>query len=237
MTVAASDSMQRSASTFCISGWSTSSLPNAERCAAWWVACATPCAHARGRAEHAVEARVVDHLDDRRHAAALLADHPRPGAVELDLAGGVGAVAELVLQALDAEAVAAAVGQDARQQEARQPAVGLREHQERVAHRRRAEPLVAGELVLGARSAAVQRRARPWCWRARPSRPASRSSPCRTARRPCRPAGTRRGSYAVEVSRGSHSAASSGVARSAGTRRVGHRDRAARARPRPGPSP
>ena len=41
--------------------------------------------------------------------------------------------------------------------EAREPAVGLREHEEEVAHRRRAEPLVAGELVLGRRPAAVQR--------------------------------------------------------------------------------
>ena len=33
-----------------------------------------------GAADHAVEPGVVDHLDDRRHAAALLADQPRPGA-------------------------------------------------------------------------------------------------------------------------------------------------------------
>ena len=40
------------------------------------------------------------------HAAPLLADEPRPGAVELDLRGRVRAVAELVLQPLDVEAVA-----------------------------------------------------------------------------------------------------------------------------------
>ena len=77
-------------------------LPKALRCAACHVACATAGAHPRGGAEHAVQARVVDHLDDRRDAAARLADHPRPRAVELDLARGVGAVAELVLEALDA---------------------------------------------------------------------------------------------------------------------------------------
>jgi hypothetical protein len=61
---------------------------------------------------------VVDHLDDRRHAAARVADHPRQRAAELDLAGGIGAVAELVLQALQLEArVAGSVGQDARQGE------------------------------------------------------------------------------------------------------------------------
>ncbi len=46
-------------------------------------------AHPGGGADHAVQARVPDHLDDRRHAAAGLADHARPGAVELDLGGGV----------------------------------------------------------------------------------------------------------------------------------------------------
>ena len=38
-----------------------------------------------------------------------------------------------------------AVGPPARHQEARQPALGLRQHEERVAHRRRAEPLVSDE--------------------------------------------------------------------------------------------
>ena len=113
---------------------------------------------AGGGADHAVEPRVVDHLDDRRHAAALLADHARPGAAELELAGGVGAVAELVLEPLDLEAVALAVGRPARHQEAGDARIGLREDEEGVAHRRRAEPLVADQLVLRPGAAAVQRR-------------------------------------------------------------------------------
>ena len=44
-------------------------------------------------------------------------------------------------------ALRVAVGREARQQEARQPALRLREHEERVAHRRREEPLVPDELV------------------------------------------------------------------------------------------
>ncbi len=44
-TVAASDSTQRSASTFCISGCSVSTRPNAARCAAWCVASATASPH------------------------------------------------------------------------------------------------------------------------------------------------------------------------------------------------
>ncbi len=42
-------------------------------------------AHAGGAAQRAVQPGEVDHLDDGRHAAALLADQPRGGAVVLDL--------------------------------------------------------------------------------------------------------------------------------------------------------
>ena len=97
--VAASDSTQRSASTLRISGCSIRALPNAERCAAWWIAPTQPGTHPGGAAEGAVESRVVDHLDDRLHPGTLIADQSRPGPVELDLAGRVGAVAELVLEA------------------------------------------------------------------------------------------------------------------------------------------
>ncbi len=116
-----------------------------------------PGPHSGGAAHHAVEPGVVDHLDDRPHPGALLADEPGGGGVELDLAGGVGAVAELVLQALQAEAVALAVGRPAREEEAGDAAVGLGEDEEGVALRGRHEPLVAGQLVLGAGAAAVDR--------------------------------------------------------------------------------
>ncbi len=58
------------------------------------------------------------------------------------------------------EGVALAVGRPARHQEAGDPGLGLGEDEEGVAHRRRAEPLVADQLVLGAGTAAVQRRRR-----------------------------------------------------------------------------
>ena len=90
---------------------------------------------------------MVDHLDDRRHAAAGLAHDLGQGAAELDLARGVRAVAELVLEALQLEAlVARAVGQHARQREAGDAFAGLREDEEEVAHRGAAEPLVPGDL-------------------------------------------------------------------------------------------
>ena len=77
-----------------------------------------PGSHAGGGAQTAVEPGVVDHLDDRRHAAALVADHPRPGAPELDLARCVRAVAELVLEPLDVDPVALAVRSEAGKQKA-----------------------------------------------------------------------------------------------------------------------
>ena len=105
-------------------------------------------AHQGGRAEHAVEPGHRDHLDDGGDAPALGSEPSRPGAVELDLGRGVGAVAELVLEALDAEDVAGAVVEHPGDDEAGQPALGLGEHEEHVAHRRRAEPLVPGQGVL-----------------------------------------------------------------------------------------
>ena len=219
--------MARSASTLTISGWSARRLPNALRWAACQVALRDRGAHPGRRADDAVQARVVDHLDDRRHAAARLADHLGQRAAELDLAGGVGAVAELVLQALQLEArVARAVGQHARQREAGDAFVGLREDEEEVAHRRAAEPLVAGELppavVAGQRARGVGAHVRAALLLGH-RHAAQRARPCR------RPAAAR-GRSVVAVSRGTHSAASSGCGAQRGDRGEGHRDRAAEAR-------
>ena len=103
---------------------------------------------------------MVDHPDDRRDAASLLADEPRAHALELDLARGQRARAELVLEALDAEAGIARL-----EQEAGQPGGRLGERQEDVAGGIGAEPLVAGQLVaavaerLGARRVGAHVRA------------------------------------------------------------------------------
>ena len=143
--------------------------------------------HQRRRAEHAVEPGLHDHLEDRGDAAPLLADERRRRALQRDLGRRVGAVPELVLQALEPNAVALAVLGHARDEEAREPVRRLREHEERVAHRRRAEPLVAVE-----RPRRRRRAARGSCWRGRRSRPGAPSSPSRTGRRPSStPAGAR----------------------------------------------
>lgn len=104
-------------------------------------------AHAGRRADDAVEAGQVDHVDDGAHATALVADPPGDRVLVLDLCGGVGAVAELVLEAHQPHRVARAVGQDARHEEAGEPARRPGEGEEDVAHRRRREPLVPEQAV------------------------------------------------------------------------------------------
>ena len=104
-------------------------------------------AHAGCAAQRAVQPGEVDHLDDGRNTAPLFADQPCGGAVVLDLTGRVGVVAELVLEPLQPHPVETAVGQHAGQEETGQPARRLGQHQEDVTHRRRGEPLVAGQPV------------------------------------------------------------------------------------------
>ena len=135
-------------------------------------------AHQARGAERAIEARQRAHREDLRQAAALVADAPGERVDELDLRAGVGLVAELVLEALDAHGVERAVGQPARQEEARRAGGRLRDHEERVAHRRRHEPLVAHQPIALAPGVAAVGHGAAWCWRARRSRPASPSCPC-----------------------------------------------------------
>ena len=89
----------------------------------------------------------MHHLEDRPDPVALLPETVGQGAFHLDLGRGVGAVAELVLEAHQTDGVPP-VGQPARHQEAGQPSGRLRERQETVGHRGRAEPLVAGQAVV-----------------------------------------------------------------------------------------
>ena len=134
--VAASDSIAMSASTLSMSACSLSSFPNALRCAGVVRRLCHGLSHERGRADDAVKPRVIDHLDDGAHSSPLLPDHLGPRVHQLDLRGSVGPVAELVFESLDVEAVEGAVRQDARQEEARQPAGRLGKYEKRIAHRR-----------------------------------------------------------------------------------------------------
>ncbi len=103
--------------------------------------------HAGRGADHAVEARHRDHFDDRRDAPAFRANHPAERAAQLRLARGVGDVAHLALEPHDLQRVLGSIGAPARREKAGEAAGRLREHEKRVAHRRRNEELVADELV------------------------------------------------------------------------------------------
>ena len=181
---------------------------------------------------HAVEPRVAHHLDDGRHAAPLFADELGPGAVELDLARRVGAIAELVLQALDVASRCASPSGSQRgtkkQTSPRSVCASVRNASHIGAEQNHLWPV---RLPVVARAAS-----RASCWRARRSRPASRSSPCRRARPAFRSPARARGSYVQRRSAAAPTRAPATASmRSAGTARVGHRDRDSRSPPRPAP--
>ena len=114
-------------------------------------------ANQAGTAHHAVQARESGHFDDGGNTTAFLADHAPPGTTEFHLAAGVGTIAHLVLQPLDLHCVLGAIGPVARHVEAGRAAFRAGHHEVRVAHRRREEPLVAGDQVLAAAPLATQR--------------------------------------------------------------------------------
>jgi hypothetical protein len=139
-------------------------------------------AHQPCRRDGAVETRQRHHFEDGAHAVALLANDLGDRAVELGLGGGIGAVAELVLQPHEMNAVRLAIGEQARHEETRQAVRRLAQHQKSVAHRRGHEPLVAGQ-VIDAPCPPVSRLS---YWPAHRCRPVFPSSPCRRSARPSR---------------------------------------------------
>ena len=114
--------------------------------------------HARGRADHAVEAGHRHHLEDGRDAPPFRPDHPAERAAQLRLARGIGDIAHLALQADDLQRVLGPVRAPARHEEAGEAAGRLGEHEKGVAHRRRDEVLVADELVSLPRAAGADRK-------------------------------------------------------------------------------
>ena len=70
------------------------------------VHCLSHClAHDGRRADHTIQARMVDHLDDGANAAPLFAHHLSPCPLEFDFARGVRAIAELVLEPQDGDRI------------------------------------------------------------------------------------------------------------------------------------
>ena len=136
-------------------------------------------AHQAGRADGEVEPRQMRISISRMPLPS--SPSSRPGVVILDLAGGVGLVAALVLEPLDEEAVVAPVGQHARHEEAARPFRCARVKKPSLigAEQNHLWP-VSRYPAPGPRTS----RSAPSSWSgADPSRPASRSSPCRSSRR------------------------------------------------------
>src|SRR3546814_15529949 len=112
-------------------------------------------AHQARRADHAIEPRERDHLQDGRNASTFLADAFSPGTKELDLARRVAPVAELVLETLDANGITRAVRSHLRHQKAGQAGLDIGEYQPGIAHRRREKPFMADELIAADRKSVV----------------------------------------------------------------------------------
>ncbi len=105
-------------------------------------------AHLLGGGDRAVEPGMLDHTEDDGKPPPLLAEQAGERPVILDLGRGVGAVAHLVLEAEEAEArVARPIGQPAGEEEAGETGGRLRQGEEGVRHRGRAEPFMAGEAI------------------------------------------------------------------------------------------
>jgi hypothetical protein len=75
-------------------------------------------AHHPGRCHCTIEPRQRHHFQDRADALVGLTEQEAIGVGELDLARCIGAIADLVLQPLEPQAVAAAVFQQSRHEEA-----------------------------------------------------------------------------------------------------------------------
>ena len=70
------------------------------------------------------------------------------GRVELDLGRRVGAIAELILEALKAERVDTSIRTKPRHQERGKTGFYLREHNKGIRHRRRQKPFVTGNFIM-----------------------------------------------------------------------------------------
>src|SRR5690242_10508310 len=105
-------------------------------------------AHQSCSGDGTIQARVIDHLNNRMNTSSLFTHQVRPRLRELNFAGGVGAVAHLVLEPLDVEVVALAGGRPSRHEVAGETLRRLRQDQKRVTHGSRNEPFVAGNKIL-----------------------------------------------------------------------------------------
>ncbi len=211
----------------CISGLSASSPPNARRCAAWWVACAT-----------AWRISAVDPSTQSSRVAetiSMMVRTPRPSAPSRRAQVPSSSTSDEAfdrLPSLSLSRCSRNALRDAVRQHPRAPR--SRSARRAPGPARGTGRTSAPSRTTCARSAGTRRRpraARPgWCWRGRRSRPASRSCPCRPAARPSPRARRRPGSYGGGRQAGLPHRGQGRVGAQGRHRGVGHRHRAAVAR-------
>ncbi len=103
--------------------------------------------HESRRADREIEPRVMVHLQPFTNAVAGLANEMSNDTAEFDLGRSVGPVAALVLEPLDLQAIAGAVGQPACDDKTGYALFRSRKRQEHVRVRHGEEPLVANERI------------------------------------------------------------------------------------------
>jgi hypothetical protein len=103
-------------------------------------------AHQTCRGHGGIEPRVMHHLENGAQPRALIAEPMGNGSVILDFGRGIGAIAKLVLQPLNPDAIARAL-KPAWHQKAGEPLGGLRQCQKPVRHWRRAEPFMPDKAI------------------------------------------------------------------------------------------
>src|SRR5581483_7614139 len=91
-------------------------------------------AHERGGTENTIQAGKVDHFHDGPHTLSFFSQQRRPGMIEFNLTGSVGAIPQLLLEALNQKAIFRAIGQHTREQKAGKSSRRLSQYQEEIAH-------------------------------------------------------------------------------------------------------
>ena len=142
-----------SASTRCISGWSTSFSPKTRRWRAWWMASARP---ARISPEEATAQSSLVSV-----TMSMMVFTPAPGSPTISPIALTNSTSDEALERLPSlsfsrwkrKPLPVPSPRMRGTRKARQPLAGLRQHQERIRHRRRHEPFVAGQAVEAAAGA------------------------------------------------------------------------------------
>ena len=144
---AATRSSAMSASTRVISGWSISALPKAARWRTWCTASAKPprISPALATAQSSRVSVTISRIVATPRPSSPTRQAPAPS--NSTSAEALERLPSLSFSRSSRIALTRAVGKEARHQEAGEPALRLRQHQEGVRHRRGEEPFVPGDAI------------------------------------------------------------------------------------------